>query len=105
MVMLKRGVARCDGQLVDPTDGVVLAPDEAYETVRVLVEEEPLRQLRVLQQHLHRLLQPLLARLHLLQLLVLLHGGLQREGHPAPEARFGPRLARAPFWVAGGGEP
>ena len=42
MVMLKRGVARCGGQLVNPTDGVVLAPDEAYETVRVPVEEEPL---------------------------------------------------------------
>ena len=37
VAILKQGVARCDGQLVDPTDGVVLAPDEAYETVRVPV--------------------------------------------------------------------
>ena len=42
MVILKRGVARCDGQLVDPRDGVVLNREEACETVYVPVEEEPL---------------------------------------------------------------
>ncbi len=42
VVVLRQGVARRDGQLVDPRDGVVLTPDEAYETVRVPVEEEPL---------------------------------------------------------------
>ena len=42
VVVLRQGVARRDGQLIDPRDGVVLAPDEACETVRVPVEEEPL---------------------------------------------------------------
>ncbi|MDV3278221.1 MAG: hypothetical protein LYZ69_07125 [Nitrososphaerales archaeon] len=42
VVVLKQGVARCDGQLINPKDGVVLAPDQAYETVCVPVEEESL---------------------------------------------------------------
>lgn len=42
VAVLGQRVARRDGQLIDPRDGVVLAPDEACETVRVPVEEEPL---------------------------------------------------------------
>jgi hypothetical protein len=42
VVVLKQGVARPDGQLVNAHTGVVLAPEEAYETVRAAVEEEPL---------------------------------------------------------------
>jgi len=40
--LLKAEVARFDGELIDPKTGVVLTPEEAYETVYGPVKEEPL---------------------------------------------------------------
>ena len=42
VAVLKRGIARFDGQLIDTKEGVVLGRYEAYETVRAPVLEEPL---------------------------------------------------------------
>ena len=42
VTVLKKGVARLDGQLVDPRTGVVLTPEEAYETAYGKVKQEPL---------------------------------------------------------------
>ena len=42
VAVLKKGVARLDGRLVDPRTGEVLAPEEAYETAYGKVKQEPL---------------------------------------------------------------
>ena len=42
VTVLKKGVARLDGQLVDPRTGVVLTPEDAYETAYGKVKQEPL---------------------------------------------------------------
>ena len=42
VTVLKKGVARLDGQLIDPRTGVVLTPEEAYETAYGKVKQEPL---------------------------------------------------------------
>ena len=42
VAVLKNGVARLDGQLVNPRTGVVLTRDEAYETTYGKVKQEPL---------------------------------------------------------------
>jgi hypothetical protein len=42
VAVLKKGVTRLDGQLVDPRTGVVLTPEEAYETAYGKVRQEPL---------------------------------------------------------------
>ena len=40
--VLKPGVARFDGEPVDRGTGIVLEPEEAYETLYTQVKEEPL---------------------------------------------------------------
>ena len=40
--VLKAKVTKLEGELLDPTTGVVLTPEEAYETVYGPVKEEPL---------------------------------------------------------------
>lgn len=42
VIVLKAGVTRLAGQLIDPETGVVLAAEEAYETVHGRVRVEPL---------------------------------------------------------------
>ena len=42
VAVLKRGVARLDGQLIDSMTGVVLTREEAYETAYGKVKQEPL---------------------------------------------------------------
>lgn len=40
--VLKAKVTKLEGELLDPMTGVVLTPEEAYETVYGPVKEEPL---------------------------------------------------------------
>ena len=42
VLVLKAEVTRFDGEIIDPRTGVVLTPEEAYETVYGPVKEEPL---------------------------------------------------------------
>jgi hypothetical protein len=42
VLVLKATVTKFDGELLDPRTGVVLAPEEAYETFHGPVKEEPL---------------------------------------------------------------